>query len=290
MYKTIYDIEIKYMKFFSSIFKTEKYEPVFVFVFNQTDIPDSYFKLFEFDGIILQIFGLWYWLVKSDKNKANEYFHMAIKAGNTNAYLSLSNISETKEEKNNYLQIAYDNNIECARVNLGLFYLEEKLDNLALKYFLEGVECGEPGAMNNLGAYYLDHGDEHNAIKYWLMAATHGYKMAYLNLMLHFARVNNPQLFTKYSFYVNIYLPEYMYNLYNKVEEKDDLVNIKLAEYEKYKSNMYLHNTTILVGDFIGKEKMEEFSERVASGESINETVTHNNLTISFEYTHSAYN
>lgn len=290
MYKTIYDIEVEHMKYFSSIFKTMEYEPVFVYVFNQTDIPDAYFNLFKIDGIILQIFGLWYWLVKSDKPKAKEYFLRAIEAGNANAYLSLSNVVDSKEEKLNYLQIAYENNIECARVNLGLFYLAEKSDNLALKYFLEGAECGEPGAMNNLGAYYVDHGDESNGIKYWLMAAEHGYKMAYLNLMLHFARVSNPQLFAKYTFYVNIFLPRYMYNLYNKVEDKDDLVNIKLAEYEKYKSNMYLHNTKILLGDFIGKEKMEEFSERVAVGEVLNETLTNENLTISFEYTHSAYN
>jgi hypothetical protein len=284
VYKTIYDIEIDKRVYFTKIFKTEEYEKVFLFVFNQTDIPDEYFNLFETNQVTLQIFGLWYWLVKSDKTTAKKYFLKAIEAGNYNAYLSLANTADTKDEKLTYLLCAYTHNIQNAAGNLGVYYMEEKSDELAIKYFTEAVEKGEPNAMSNFGAWYLERGDEPNAIKYFTMGAENGYHMGYLNLMLLYSRAKNTKLFNKYNFYVNIYLPQYMYNIYNKIEPKDDKIIKTLAEYKNLLSQMYVGNSNILMGDYIGKEKMEEFANKVSNGQNIKEQISNGKWTLNFEY------
>jgi TPR repeat protein len=287
MYKTIYDIEIDKFAWFSNIFKTEKYELVFVFLFNQTDIPNAYFGLIEPDPVIWQIFGLWYWMVKADKATAREYFNKAIEAGNYNAYISLSNIAETKEEKLAHLLFAYSNNVEFSAGNLAVYYMgekSEKSDELAIKYFTEAIKKGEPNAMNNFGVFYSKQGDKANAVKYFLMGAENGYRVGYWNLLSHYAEEKNMPLFRKYSFYVNIYVPQHAYNFYNKLEPKTEQTNMLLAEYEKFKSQMYVGNSTILTGDYIGKEKMEEFANKVSQGESIKEVIESGNYKLHFEY------
>jgi hypothetical protein len=284
MYKTIYDIEIDKFAWFSKIFKTEKYESVFVFLFNQTDIPKEYFSLLETDPIIWQIFGLWYSLIKSDKSIAREYFNKAIESGNYNGYVSMSNIADTKEEKLAHLLSAYSHNVEHAAGNLAVYYMGEKSDELAIKYFNEAIEKGEPNAMNNFGVFYLNRGDKANAIKYWLMGAEKGYRVGYWNLMAHYAEEKNIPLFRKYSFYVNMYIPQHAYNCYNKTEPKNEQTNLLLAEYEKFKSQMYLGDSNILTADYIGKEKMEEFANKVSQGESIKEVFAHDKYKLHFEY------
>ncbi len=287
MYRTIYDIEIDKLAWFSNIFKTEKYESVFVFLFNQTDIPKEYFGLLETDPVIWQIFGLWYWMVKADKATAREYYNKAIGAGNYNAYISLSNIADTKEEKLAYLLSAYSHNVEFSAGNLAVYYMGEEGENsneLAIKYFTEAVERGEPNAMSNFGIFYSKQGNKANAIKYWLMGAEKGYRVGYWNLMAHYAEEKNIPLFRKYSFYVNMYVPQHAYNCYNKTEPKSDQTNLVLKEYKKFQSQLYLGNSTILTGDYIGKEKMEEFAIKVSQGESIKEVFTHGNYKLQFEY------
>ncbi len=193
-YKTIYDIEIDRFAWFSDIFKTEKYESVFVFLFNQTNIPKEYFSLLETDPIIWQIFGLWYSMVKSDKITAREYFNKAIEAGNYNGYISLSIIAETKEEKLAWLLNAYSHNVGFSAGNLAVYYMgeeEENSDKLAIKYFTEAVEKGEPNAMSNFGVFYSKRGDKANAVKYWLMGAENGYRVGYCNVMAHYAEEKN---------------------------------------------------------------------------------------------------
>ncbi len=284
-YKTIYDIEIDKFAWFSNIFKTEKYESVFVFVFNRTDIPKEYFFLLESDPIIWQIFGLWYWMVKSDKATAREYFNKAIEAGNYNAYISLSNIADTKEEKLACLLNAYSHNVDFSAGNLAVYYMgEDNSDELAIKYFNEAVERGEPNAMSNFGVFYSKRGDKTNAVKYWLMGAENGYRVGYWNLMVHYADEKNIPLFRKYSFYVNIYVPQHAYNCYNKTEPKTDKSDLLLAEYKKFQSQLYLGDSKILTANYIGKEKMEEFANKVSQGESIKEVIESGKYKLHFEY------
>lgn len=284
MYKTIYDIEIDKFAWFSNIFKTEKYESVFVFLFNQTDIPKEYFGLIETDPVILQIFGLWYWMVKADKVTAREYFNKAIEAGNYNAYISLSNIADTKEEKLAYLLSAYTHNAEFSAGNLAVYNMGEKSDELAIKYFTEAIEKGEPNAMSNFGVFYSNRADKPNAIKYWLMGAENGHRVGYWNLLSHYAAEKNMELFRKYSFYVNMFVPQHAYNFYNKLEPKTEQINLLLAEYNKFQSQLYVGNSTILTGDYIGKEKMEEFANKVSQGASLKEVFAHGNYKLHFEY------
>ncbi len=286
-YKTIYDIEIDRFAWFSNIFKTEKYESVFVFLFNRTDIPKEYFGLLETDPVIWQIFGLWYWMVKADKVTAREYFNKAIEAGNYNGYISLSNIAETKEEKLACLLNAYSHNVEFSAGNLAVYYMGEEGENsnkLAIKYFTEAVEKGEPNAMSNFGIFYIKQDDKANAIKYWLMGAENGYYVGYWNLLAHYAKEKNMELFRKYSFYVNMYVPQHAYNCYNKTEPKTDKSDLLLAEYKKFQSQLYVGDSKILTGDYIGKEKMEEFANKVSQGESIKEVFAHGKYKLHFEY------
>ncbi len=287
MYKTIYDIEIDKFAWFSNIFKMEKYESIFVFLFNQTDIPKEYFGLIETDSVIWQIFGLWYWMVKSDKVTAREYFNKAIGAGNYNAYISLSNIADNKEEKLAHLLSAYSHNVEFSAGNLAVYYMGEEGENsneLAIKYFTEAVERGEPNAMSNFGVFYMNKDDKANAVKYFLMGAENGYRMGYWNLTGFYAKEKNIPLFRKYSFYVNMYVPQHAYNFYNKTEPKTDRTNLLLEEYKKFQSQLYLGDSTILTGDYIGKEKMEEFAIKVSQGESIKEVFSHGKYKLHFEY------
>lgn len=284
MYKTIYDIEIDFELYFTSIFKTEKYEKIFVFMFNQNELFDSLLTILQIDGVVLQIYGIWYWLIKKDITTAKEYFLKAIKEGNLNAYLSLSNIALTKEEKLDYLNIAHKNNVECSSGNLGIYYMNEKSDDLALRYLLDAVEKGEANAMGNLGVYYFQHNDEVNAIKYLIMAGENGFKFAYLNLMFYYAAKQNKKQCAKYYFYISIYLPAYMVKHYKKLDPKDYKINTILAEYEIFKTKMYFLNTNILIGDLIGKVKLEEFAEKFSNGENIRELLLYDDKQIQFEF------
>jgi TPR repeat protein len=283
MYKTIYDIEIEFNIYFTSIFKCEKYEKIFVYLFNQPEIYNLILLLLEPDGITYQIYGLWYLLVKNNKIIAKEYFQKAISMGIFNAYLSLANIAESKEKLHNLL-IAYSYNIESSTGNLGIYYMSKNSNELALKYLSEAVENGEPIAMYNLGIFYLEQGDDFNAIKYFIMAGKNGYKMAYLNLMLYYANTDNIKLFAKYSFYVNIYIPTHMFKVFNQIEIKNDFVIKRITEYENFISQMYLSNTNILIGDLIGDNKMEELSNIAAENIPINEIIIVGDKQINFKY------
>lgn len=308
-YKTINDIEIKYSCVFTETLKTEQVAKVFLEVFNKNELinidPDLNVEL-EIDfGIFLQIIGLYHKFVKKDFETARKYFIKSGERGNYYSYLSLSTITDNKEEKLNYILKSYehDNNIS-AIVNLGLYYMYDVVDEEKMFYYTNmAIEKKSSEAMNNIGVYYVNKKDYENAIKYFKMAINNGFK-AYYNLFVCAIETRNAKLVSKCEFYLALFLPEKIIEHYTNTlidtEEKETLCKMQFYKmthnssldafleyknainnyattminfYKKCKENKYLPNTNLLIGDLIDKKKLAELAELSTKQSKIEETI-----------------
>lgn len=308
---SINDIEVKYNLFFSESLKTEVVTKIFLDIFNNgtyTNLfldDDPQFELSIDYGILLQIIGIYYNLIKNDKETAKKYLLKAVEKGNMNAYCSLYNNTTDNIEKLKYMLKLYDldNNNISACINLGIYYMSNVIDEEKMFYYAnKAIEQKSGEAMNNLGVYYMNKKDYPNAKKYFDMAIEHGYK-AYYNLYMYAYETENKKLCKKCEFYLSVFFPEKMIELYEQIlidtEEKeiycklnyykiygDDYIDyldhkekinnyfLKMINYYKIcVKNKYLPNTNLLIGDLIGKEKLEEFAEMASEGQKIDETI-----------------
>ncbi len=322
-FKTIFDIEVKYRCYFSNTLKQPEISKFFVNVFNTgqyTDLfldNDNIFEemidknllIFNKDeyGIVLQIIGLYYKMIKNDFETAKLYFKKAIEKNNINAYVSLSTITNDKTEKLNYLLKCYelDNNNELALINLCFYYMHDVIDEEKMFYYANiGVGKKIPQLINNLGVYYANKKDFENAYKYWNIASELDFYDSYFNIFSYGSEINNVEIINKSVFYISLYIPDRMIELYEKLfidtDDKEVICKLNfynltkttsLEEYLKYKENfnnkitnvinyykmckknMYLLNTNLLLGDLIGKEKIKELAEKAMKNNIINETL-----------------
>ena len=120
-------------------------------------------------------------------SKAQEYYLLAIKKGNT---VALSNIAllytqqERFSEAEKYYLLAIEKRDAMALFDLALLYAQQGRFSEAEKYYLLAIEKGVTGALTNLASLYAKQKNYTEAEKYFILAIEKGEIYALNNLAL----------------------------------------------------------------------------------------------------------
>ena len=188
---------------------------------NKCDLANDtyYLKLIE-KGDIDAICKLGNLYFINDKNDlAEKYYLMAIEKGNIDAMNNLGLLFKTQKKydiaEKYYLMAAEKDNVRAMN-NLGLLYEKQKGQyDIAEKYYLMAIEKGDVNAMNNLAFLYNKQKKYDDiAEKYYLMAIEKGDPIAMNNLARFVGELK-------------------LYNCLVKLQQKSEIVNIKIDELKK---------------------------------------------------------
>ncbi len=158
---------------------------------DQKDLAAAIRKLKEVsrqDAELWNIFGMFYWRLANDLEKAEGYFLMAVDEGDSDAMVNLATLyweeRQDLDQAEQYYRMAVDKGDMGAMFNLANLYRELGSDlEQAKQYYSMAIDKGHAGAMNNLANLcWQEHQDLDMAEQYYRMAVDKGLTEAMYNL------------------------------------------------------------------------------------------------------------
>lgn len=166
-----------------------------------TDIINKLLSIYDNTGSIYITLGLYHSL-RNEQTKANIFYNLLIKEGNTTA---MNNLAMYYIEKENYESAIYyfkmavkGNNVNAMN-NLGFYYHDIKDYANAEKFYLMAIKLGDSNAMTNIADMYNQMGKYDKAIQYYKDAIKKNNDVAMYNLGMYYKTIEkNNVLALKY--------------------------------------------------------------------------------------------